>query len=130
MIFEDGKYYTVIKARNTRWVNGSWQEKTAVYGEGADFQAWAEQTTVSECPAGRARASSEWLEVSDRFGKHLILKRHPVLLDYLSDTLQKNQGIAAQIKKEMQVRRAGHRLEMLEKENEMLKKLISWMSFI
>lgn len=131
MIFEEGKYYTVIKARNERWVDGEWQKfpMKQLSGDGAyrDFAAETEQVIKEACPVGLKMAPEDWLETADRFGLPLILKQHPALKEYLIDTLTKNQSIMSKIQEEMQVFRTGQRLGALERENDILRTLIDWM---
>lgn len=135
MILEEGKYYTVIKARNERWADGGWQEKPVMSMECepeqrvpcAEFAAQTECQTIAACPADLDMDEKQWLEAADRFGMHLILGRHPVLRGYLTDTLQKNRMIASKIREEMQAQSTSQRLELLEQENGMLEKLAAWM---
>lgn len=116
MIFEEGKYYTVIRAKNEQADGGCLPKESA------------EERIKNCCPEGLQMKPEEWLEAADRFGFSLLLKQHPVLKAYLADMFKKNQDIISKIQEEMQVQRTGQRLEALESENQMLEKLIAWMT--
>ncbi len=139
MIFEEGKYYTVIKARN-EW----FPDTVPMTGwEGADGRADS-QEIGKESALGLTL--QQRLTAADLYGAYLIENRHPVLRDYLMDTLRKNRQIAEKIRREMNEvinneaikegkqegetelsSKTGNRLAALEQEIKLQEKILAWM---
>lgn len=86
MVKEDGKFYTAILARNTRMPCRDDTEPASAYAEGAPAM-----------PEGLPLTEEEWREAGENYGYALISGRHPVLLEYLRDALQKNSAARAAI---------------------------------
>ncbi len=87
MVVEDGRFYTAIRAENTR------KEETGCGG----FERPAGLQPDWERPEGLSLSSREWKEAGERYGFCLIRMRHPVLLAYLEEMLRKNSAARAAI---------------------------------
>mgnify|MGYP005786639267 CR=1 FL=1 len=86
MVKEDGKFYTAILARNMRMPCRNDTEPVSAYAEGAPAM-----------PEGLPLTEEAWREAGENYGYTLISGRHPVLLEYLRDALQKNSAARAAI---------------------------------
>ena len=79
MVKEDGKFYTAILARNVRMTGSGEADSAASYDADAP-----------EMPRGLFLSEEVWREAGERYGYPLIVSRHPVLLEYLEDSVRKN----------------------------------------
>lgn len=104
MVFEDGKYYPIIKvaasARGLR-AEGS-----------ADWEADGTESDAAEDADRRA--------LQDRFGRMLLDCHHPVLKRYLLDTQQGNRQITEQLRQNATGGRAARRIRELEEEQRLI----------
>lgn len=110
MVWEDGKFYPVIKAmkdpvkdpvaetetdeksRNTEKVHGA-QDDGALLRAKAQIAALHEEMTAAGISEERQRTAC------DCFGPILMAKKSPVLLSYLEHTIEKDRALAAQMPK-------------------------------
>lgn len=135
MVKEDGKFYTAILARNVRMTGSGEADSAASYD--ADAPAM---------PQGLFLSEEVWREAGERYGYPLIVSRHPVLLEYLEDSVRKNgaareailagAGTHADEHEEGSFENGGlnrvpersrNRLVQLEREADLAKKLAAWM---
>ena len=135
MVKEDGKFYTAILARNVRMTGSGEADSAASYD--ADAPAM---------PQGLFLSEEVWREAGERYGYPLIVSRHPVLLEYLEDSVRKNgaareailagAGTHADEHEEGSLENGGldrvperswNRLVQLEREADLAKKLAAWM---
>lgn len=86
MVKEDGKFYTAILARNVRMA-----------GSGEDGSSMADAVDIPAVPQGLSLSEEVWREAGERYGYPLIADCHPVLLEYLEDSLQKKHAARAAI---------------------------------
>ena len=132
---EDGKFYTAILARNVRMTGSGEEGPAAVY-----------DTEAPEMPQGLFLSEEVWRDAGERYGYPLIVSRHPVLLEYLEDSVRKNgaareailagAGTHADEHEEGSFENGGlnripersrNRLVQLEREADLAKKLAAWM---
>ena len=135
MVKEDGKFYTAILARNAH-MNDS--------GE-ADYAA-SYDVDAPEMPRGLFLSEEVWREAGERYGYPLIVSRHPVLLEYLEDSVRKNgaareailagagthadeheEGSPEEDGLNRIPERSRNRLVQLEREAALARKLAAWM---
>lgn len=135
MVKEDGKFYTAILARNAH-MNDS--------GE-ADYAA-SYDVDAPEMPRGLFLSEEVWREAGERYGYPLIVSRHPVLLEYLEDSVRKNgaareailAGAGTHVDEHEEgspeedglnrvPERSRNRLVQLEREAALARKLAAWM---
>ena len=135
MVKEDGKFYTAILARNVRMTGSGEADSAASYDADAP-----------EMPRGLFLSEEVWREAGERYGYPLIVSRHPVLLEYLEDSVRKNgaareailagAGTHADEHEEGSFENGGlnrvpersrNRLVQLEREADLAKKLAAWM---
>ncbi len=135
MVKEDGKFYTAIFARNVRMTGSGEADSAASYDADAP-----------EMPRGLFLSEEVWREAGERYGYPLIVSRHPVLLEYLEDSVRKNgaareailagAGTHADEHEEGSPEKDGlnrvpersrNRLVQLEREADLAKKLAAWM---
>ena len=135
MVKEDGKFYTAILARNVRMTGSGEADSAASYD--ADAPAM---------PQGLFLSEEVWREAGERYGYPLIVSRHPVLLEYLEDSVRKNgaareailagagthadeheEGSPEEDGLNRVPERSRNRLVQLEREADLAKKLAAWM---
>ena len=125
MIWEEGKFYTVIKAVNLQNPPEGFCQKT--------LEA-QEKRFLEECKSQGLLSSDEWERAADIFGSRLILEKNPVLLEYLKESLRKNRQISAGIDSASageagapEKEKTAGRLAQLAKEGQLLEQLIGIM---
>ena len=135
MVKEDGKFYTAILARNVRMTGSGEADSAASYD--ADAPAM---------PQGLSLSEEVWRDAGERYGYPLIVSRHPVLLEYLEDSVRKNgaareailagagthadeheEGSPEEDGLNRIPERSRNRLVQLEREADLAKKLAAWM---
>ena len=135
MVKEDGKFYTALLARNTRMTGSGEEGPAAVY-----------DTEAPAMPQDLSLSEEVWRDAGERYGYPLIVSRHPVLLEYLEDSVRKNgaareailagAGTHADEHEEGSLENGGldrvpersrNRLVQLEREADLAKKLAAWM---
>ena len=135
MVKEDGKFYTAIFARNVRMTGSGEADSAASYDADAP-----------EMPRGLFLSEEVWREAGERYGYPLIVSRHPVLLEYLEDSVRKNgaareailagagthadeheEGSPEEDGLNRVPERSRNRLVQLEREADLAKKLAAWM---
>ena len=123
MIWEEGKFYTVIKAVNLQNPPEGFSRQVAEEQEAGQRQACIQQGLLSP---------EEWERAADSFGPRLLFKKHRVLLDYLKESLEKNRQISDSIGSTAaggvgRPEKTAYRLTQLSKERHMLEGLIRMM---
>lgn len=125
MIWEEGKFYTVIKAVNLQ------NPPEGFCRETLEAQ---EKRFLEECKSQGLLSSDEWERAADIFGSRLILEKNPVLLEYLKESLRKNRQISAGIGSASageagapEKEKTAGRLAQLAKEGQLLEQLIGIM---
>ena len=125
MIWEEGKFYTVIKAVNLQ------NPPEGFCRETLEAQ---EKRFLEECKSQGLLSSDEWERAADIFGSRLILEKNPVLLEYLKESLRKNRQISAGIDSASageagapEKEKTAGRLAQLAKEGQLLEQLIGIM---
>lgn len=133
LVYEDGKYYPVMKAvpRTVQIVYGdrraaAAEDDSARTAEGSGTQATAEESNVRTAAAdsgmqitpGNAaeRSFTSEKELGYRFGALLLARKHPVLLQYLHKEREKLREILGELEN-----RQGERIE--ERRNTLRKEL-------
>lgn len=89
MIWEDGKFYPVIKAAFTG-ADGREPAKETGEGRGTDAEF---RVRSGDLPGGQSQ------ELADRFGPCLLKMRHPVLYDYLKKELESARELESVLRK-------------------------------
>ena len=86
MVKEGGKFYTAIRAENAAFSgkNG--------FGEKEAFPAdQPEAGMIPPVPDGLRLSEKDWESAGEQYGFCLLLKKHPVLREYLEDVLRRNR---------------------------------------
>ena len=86
MVKEGGKFYTAIRAENAAFSgkNG--------FGEKEAFPAdQPEAGTIPPVSDGLRLSEKDWESAGEQYGFCLLLKKHPVLREYLEDVLRRNR---------------------------------------
>ena len=116
MIWEEGKYYAVMKAVNLRnlpegFPVGRLEEEARSF--------FRNRPVFSE---------TEWEQAGDRYGSWLLIRRNPVLFSYLEDCLDKTAGILKGIDGQKDDAgysdKTGKRLAQLKEERRLLEQLL------
>ena len=116
MIWEEGKYYAVMKAVNLRnlpegFPVGRLEEEARSF--------FRNRPVFSE---------TEWEQAGDRYGSWLLIRRNPVLFSYLEDCLDKTAGILKGIDGQKDDAgysdKTGKRLAQLKEEQRLLEQLL------
>ena len=116
MIWEEGKYYAVMKAVNLRnlpegFPVGRLEEEARSF--------FRNRPVFSE---------TEWEQAGDKYGFWLLIRRNPVLFSYLEDCLDKTAGILKGIDGQKDDAgysdKTGKRLAQLKEERRLLEQLL------
>lgn len=125
MIWEEGKFYTAIKAVNLQNPPEGFCRET--------LEAPEKRFPEEGKPQGLL-SSEEWERAAAVFGARLILGKNPVLLEYLLESLRKNRQISAGIGSASageagapEKEKTAGRLAQLAQERQMLEHLIEVM---
>lgn len=105
MIFEDGKYYPMMKAVRKSIERDETDDK----GSGAD-----------------SMASERGISIFDKFGPMLLEQKHPVLLDYLEKSREKYQNILDDLLEHMEHPSRTLRVEEIKQELQDLKTALTY----
>ena len=115
-------------------------------GSGEADSAASYDADAPAMPQGLSLSEEVWRDAGERYGYPLIVSRHPVLLEYLEDSVRKNgaareailagAGTHADEHEEGSLENGGldrvpdrsrNRLVQLEREADLAKKLAAWM---
>lgn len=104
MTLDEGKYYTVIKAVNSRMSGGK---------------------EAFRIPAVLSEEDGSWQRAALLYGPCLLSGAHPVLGEYLRECLRKNRAICAGISREGGTESAAERRRELEEEEALLVRCLA-----
>lgn len=93
MVFEDGKYYPVIKAGNLK--KSAEESVGACSGELKEAEKYLEKLEKKLTEAGFSR--EEQRMIGDCFGPFLLYRKSPVLLSFLEHTIEKDMELLCQM---------------------------------